>query len=161
MQIRQATHSDIMPMVELLQELFALESDFSFSPNRHAQGLSLLLCTPNAMAWVAEKQNQIIAMITLQPHISSAFGQMDGILEDFVVRCTFRQQGIGSALMEHAKKNARQLGYTRLRLYADQSNETALHFYQSKQWTLGHMISLYCNLTPQHSTDLLSEPHCL
>lgn len=161
MHIRQATLSDIQPMVDLLHELFALESDFPFSPSLHAQGLSLLLHSPNTFAWVAEKQSQIIAMITLQPHISTAFGEIDGILEDFVVRSTFRHQGIGSALLEHAQKSAWQFGYTRLRLYTDQSNQKALRFYQSRHWNLGHMISLYCNLSPQHSTDLSSEPHCV
>lgn len=143
-------------MVGLLGELFALEPDFPFRPDLHIQGLNLLLKTPGALALVAttDSSHEPIAMITLQPHISTGFGIVDGIVEDFVVSQVYRGQGIGTQLLAKLESTAKVSGYTRLRLYADRDNTTALNFYQQKQWNLGRMTGLYRTLTSHSSTEL-------
>lgn len=156
MMIRNATREDVPAMVGLLGELFALEPDFPFRPDLHIHGLNLLLNTTGALALVATPatSHEPIAMITLQPHISTGFGIVDGIVEDFVVSGKYRGQGIGSQLLERLEATAKVSGYTRLRLYADRENTTALEFYQRKQWNLGRMTGLYRTLTSHSSTEL-------
>lgn len=143
-------------MVELLGELFALEPDFPFQPDLHQNGLNLLLNTHGALILVATPDNsrEPIAMITLQPHISTGFGTIDGIVEDFVVSREYRGQGIGSQLLARLEATAKASGYSRLRLFADRENTTAMEFYQRKQWILGRMTGLYRTLTSHNHTEL-------
>jgi len=146
MTIRAAKFEDVPSMVELLQELFALEPDFPYRPDLHTQGLELLLSHSETSVFVAEKNGMLAGMVTLQPHISTGFGCKDAILEDLVVRSSFRSQGLGSALLNTAVQQAKAKGYKRLRLMADRGNSHALGFYEKHGWYQGNMVNLYCEI---------------
>ncbi|HSQ42200.1 MAG TPA: GNAT family N-acetyltransferase [Fibrobacteraceae bacterium] len=144
MPIRLATKSDIPAMVDLLAELFLLEPDFHFQADIHARGFDLLMDSPMAKILVYEsREGTIDGMVTFQPHISTAFGCQDAILEDLVVRKEKRSVGIGSKLLEGAEKFAWKTGFKRLRLSVDMENTPAQHFYESKGWKTGRMLNWY------------------
>lgn len=149
MPIRSARTNDIPQMVELLSELFALEPDFPFDPIVHARGLELLLAHSRSsiLVFSRESGSKLLGMVSLQPHISTAFGCKDAILEDLVVRKEYRGKGVGTQLLARAELEARSLGFQRMRLAADTSNSSALAFYQKHGWTRGRMVNLYRELT--------------
>ena len=148
MPIRNARTEDIPQLVELLQELFALEPDFPIDPAAHSRGLTLLLSNSRSAVLVhsTESGRQLLGMVTLQPHVSTAFGCRDAILEDLVVRKEYRRKGIGSNLLKQAELEAVILGFERMRLVADPDNKPALSFYRKFGWTQGRMVSLYRDL---------------
>lgn len=156
MTLRPATLNDLPDMVTLLEELFALEPDFVFQPEVHSQGLALLLAEPRARALLATRayDGKVVGMITLQPHISTGFGQIDGIIEDLVVSQRYRGQGIGGLLLLQMETWAREQGYARLRLAADHENTTAWNFYRKHGWNSGRMVSFYRDLASLVPTDL-------
>jgi len=145
MNIRPATLKDIPKMVGLLQELFLLEPDFPFVAPIHERGLGILLQASGCrgLVHVDPHSDALLGMLTLQPHISSGFGCKDAVLEDFIVTKSKRGLGIGSKLMEAARREALRMGYTRLRLAVDCENLQAKQFYDGKGWKPGRMTSYY------------------
>lgn len=148
MDVRKATDQDVGAMVKLLKQLFALEPDFAFDPIRHERGLGLLLENSQCRIWTAfvDGISEAVGMITLQPHISTGFGCIDGLVEDFVVHEDFRGKGIGTKLFDTMMSGAKEMGYSRLRLLADIRNRQAHQFYGQRGWDIGQMVPFYCQL---------------
>lgn len=143
MRIRRAALSDIPAMAQLLAELFTIEDDFAIDSEKQIHGLHLLLQNPDAVVFIADKENCVIGMITLQSLISTVMGKQVGVIEDVIVTRDFRGEGIGSSLLRTAIEESKRLGYPRLALGADSRNERAIAFYRKHGFKTGHMGLMY------------------
>ena len=143
--VRPAKISDLPALVELLCQLFSIETDFVVRPKRHARGLRLLLGAVRrgrAYVAVAESQDQVVGMATVQTVVSTAEGARSGWIEDVVVREDLRGAGVGTALMADIARWARVKGLVRLQLLADRRNRPALAFYDRLAFQTTNMICL-------------------
>ncbi len=140
--LRTAKQTDIPELVELLKELFSIEADFDFAPEKQACGLNLLLNSEKDYILVAERlgDNRVLGMCTIQTLISTAEGGPVGLLEDLVVAADFRHQGIGAKLLAEAVTWAECRGLKRLQLLADKNNQAALRFYQKQGWESTQLV---------------------
>ncbi|MCJ8498941.1 GNAT family N-acetyltransferase [Desulfatitalea alkaliphila] len=150
MTIRDARPDDIEPMVHLLQQLFAIETDFAIDPLRHRRGLALLLdgCGKHRCIKVAAAAGEVVAMGSAQTLISTAEGGLVVLVEDIVVDDAWRQQGIGRRIATALEAWALDRGATRLQLLADRTNFDALDFYHCIGWRPTRMICLRRHPTP-------------
>ena len=144
LQIRPARQEDLENMVSLLQALFAIEEDFIPDPDCQRRGLSRFLdgCGKHRCILVAEAEEQVVAMATLQILISTAEGGPVGLVEDVVVREDCRGAGIGGRLMTALVKWAADRRLSRLQLLADRTNFNALDYYDHLGWLPTRMICL-------------------
>ena len=142
--LRKAKPTDIPELVELLKELFSIEADFDFDPEKQACGLNLLLDSEKDCILVAERlsDNRILGMCTVQTLISTAEGGPVGLLEDLIVAADFRNQGIASKLVAEAVNWANCQGLKRLQLLADKNNHPALNFYHKQGWQSTQLVCL-------------------
>ncbi len=141
--VRAATHGDIAAMVGLLGELFAIEADFTPDPLVQCRGLALMLEDAAARrVLVAEIQDQVVGLCSLQLLVSTARGGLVGLVEDVVVTEAWRGQGVGAMLMRGIDDLVRELGLLRLQLLADKNNTPALEFYQGRGWARTQLICL-------------------
>jgi ribosomal protein S18 acetylase RimI-like enzyme len=143
--LRPARITDLPALVELLCQLFSIETDFAVRPDRHARGLRLLLGAVRrgrAYVAVAETQGQVVGMATLQTVVSTAEGARSGWIEDVVVREDLRGSGIGTRLMADIAHWARSNALARLQLLADRRNHLALAFYDRLAFQTSNMICL-------------------
>ena len=62
--IRKATGNDVPQMVDLLNELFSIESDFIPSPEKQSRGLNLLLSRSGSSCIIACEGERVVGMIT-------------------------------------------------------------------------------------------------
>ncbi len=150
--IRAATILDLPALVELLTELFTIETDFRVDVPRHARGLRLLIRQARrgtSCVLVAEVGGVVVGMATVQTVISTAEGARSGWIEDVVVRRDWRGLGVGSSLMDEAVKWARATGITRLQLLADRRNTAALAFYDGLDFARTNMICLRRPVPPR------------
>jgi GNAT superfamily N-acetyltransferase len=138
--IRSAHRSDICGMSDLLSQLFAIESDFTPNEEKQKLGLELLLSTPYSCVVVAEHQNAIVGMATVQTLISTAEGGRVGLVEDVVVDRDKRGKGIGSALLDYLQEWAQENRLSRLQLAADSGNHSALGFYKEVGWDRTQLV---------------------
>lgn len=146
MMIRRASHHDIPAMANLLCELFTIEDDFTIDIEKQCRGLRLLLDTPSAIVLVAQSDEQVIAMASVQPLISTAMGEYVGLIEDVVVTETYRGRGVGKALIAEVIIASEYQGLKRLALGADHRNLAAIDFYQNQGFTASHMGLMYRQL---------------
>jgi len=143
--IRPARITDLPALVDLLCQLFSIESDFAVRPDRHARGLRLLLGLVRrgrAYVAVAERQKQVVGMATVQTVVSTAEGARSGWIEDVVVHRDLRGTGIGTLLMADLAHWARANGLARLQLLADRRNRPARAFYDRLAFKTTNMICL-------------------
>lgn len=142
--IRNARHDDIDRLVDLLKQLFTIETDFKIDVQRHHRGLSLLLdgCGKHRCVKVAEADGLVVGMGTAQLLISTAEGSVVALIEDIVVDSEWRRKGIGRRLMAAIESWSLDQGVTRLQLLADRTNFSALDFYDRIGWLPTKMICL-------------------
>lgn len=138
--IRQAIKNDIEAMVLLLKNLFELEKDFTFDPNRQKAGLENLLNTGQGLVLVAEHQHQVVGMCTGQTVISTAEGGPALLVEDVVVNSEWHGQGIGRQLLDSLSAWATRQGINRMQLLTDRNNHEALGFYEKIGWQRTELI---------------------
>ncbi|MBI5058049.1 MAG: GNAT family N-acetyltransferase [Nitrospirae bacterium] len=134
--MRHARPDDVTEMCDLLSELFSIEQDFKPDMEKQSAGLGLLLDNTlgPSVVFVAEKDNEIIGMCSVQTVISTSEGGAAGLLEDLIVRQDVRGKGIGSKLLSEVIKWCKTQGIQRIQLLRDIDNAKALDFYCSKGW---------------------------
>ncbi len=141
--IRTARCADIPAMIELLSDLFTIETDFSIDSSAQQKGLSALLnATGKTVVKVAVDSNKVVGMVTGQIVISTAEGGNSMLVEDLVVRPEYRGKGIGSALLGGIEQTAREKECLRMQLLADRRNTKALKFYAKRNWSRTHMVTI-------------------
>ena len=143
--VRPARISDLPVLVDLLCQLFSIETDFEVRPDRHGRGLRLLMGAARsgrAYVAVAERQKEVVGMATVQAVVSTAEGAPSGWIEDVIVRKDLRGWGIGTSLMAAIAQWAQAKGIARLQLLADHRNRLALTFYSQLHFQSTHMVCL-------------------
>lgn len=139
--IVEAKESDIAEMAHLLQYLFEQEADFTPQIEIQENGLKMILDHPESgQLFVAYQQGKIIGMVNILFSISTAVGGKVATLEDMVVNPAYRNQGIGSALLNYATDYAFKNDCLRLTLLTDLDNEKAHGFYFKKGFKMSAMV---------------------
>jgi ribosomal protein S18 acetylase RimI-like enzyme len=142
MTIRTAELTDIDTLVLLLAELFQIEADFQIDASKQRAGLELLLNSQTAWVFVAQADDKVVGMCSLQQLISTAEGAKVGLIEDLIVNADYRGQGIGQQLLRYVENWAKEQGLKRLQLLADKNNQSALDFYVRQDWKTTQLIAL-------------------
>lgn len=140
--IRKARFEDIEAMLDLLGDLFSIEKDFTFDADKQRKGLQLLIADDRCCVLVAEQQQNVVGMCTVQTMISTAEGANVGLVEDLIVDQQERGNGIGKKLLFAIEEWARRQGLTRLQLLADHTNHSTLNFYGLSGWNKTGLVGL-------------------
>lgn len=138
---RVAKTEDIPVLCELLWELFSQEVEFT--PNKEIQEKALKKIIEDENIgdiFVAVKENKVIAMVNVLYTISTALGEKVAILEDMVVSKEFKNQKIGSSLIEFALDYLKKNSFKRVTLLTDSDNFNAHNFYKKHEFTESSMI---------------------
>jgi len=139
-EINFATEQDLPHMVEMLAELFTLESDFQPDPAKQLRGLRTILDEPElGKLFVLRVEGKVAGMANALITISTAEGARALLLEDVIVRREYRGRGLGKQLIEHVLNWAKQRGMERVTLLADRDNRPALDFYSKQGFEPSHM----------------------
>lgn len=134
--------SDLPFLVGFLEQLFAIEEDFTFSRDTQLKGLEMLAGSASSAIMVAEDSSRIIGMVTGQLLISTAEGGRCLLIEDLFVKTEARGQGIGRKLLQAIGKWGFDHGAKRMQLLADRDNLPALDFYAKSGWMQTKLICL-------------------
>ena len=141
LKLRPAVAADMDSLLQLLEQLFTIEQDFTFISDKQRQGLELLLQSGSAHLVVAELSGEVVGMATLQILISTAEGGRAGLVEDVVVSADHRGKGIGQSLLSDLTEWAEKNKLARLQLLADKDNQAALEFYSHQNWSQTSLLA--------------------
>lgn len=138
---RVATLEDIPVLCELLWELFSQEVEFTPKKKSQEKALKKIIEDENiGDIFVAVKAEKIVAMVNILYTISTALGEKVAILEDMVVFKEFKNQKIGSSLIEFTLDYLKKNSFKRVTLLTDSDNFNAHNFYKKHQFTKSSMI---------------------
>ena len=138
---RKAEIEDIAVLCELLWELFSQEVEFT--PNKKIQEKALKKIIEDKSIgdiFVAVNENKVIAMVNVLYTISTALGEKVAILEDMVVSQNYKNQKIGSSLIEFTLDYLKKNSFKRVTLLTDSDNFNAHNFYKKHEFTKSSMI---------------------
>lgn len=138
-----ATAEDLPHLAGLLDELFALERDFTPDRDRQLRGLAVILDEPAlGRLFVLRIDGRVAGMANALITVSTAEGGRVLLLEDVIVSRAHRGGGLGRRLVEHVLDWARGQGMTRVTLLADRDNRPALDFYRALGFGSSNMTVL-------------------
>jgi ribosomal protein S18 acetylase RimI-like enzyme len=142
-QIYSATLDDIPTLCKLLAILFSQETEFQPHHAKQEAALKILLNNPDlGDIIVARSDIRTIGMVSLLYTVSTALGGRVAILEDMLVHPDFRNQAIGSHLLNHAVSVAREKACRRITLLTDKDNLAAQQFYQRHGFKASSMLPM-------------------
>jgi len=145
--IEQATAADIPQLADLLTILFTQEADFTPNREKQMRGLRLILDAPDkGCVFVARIDSEVVGMVSLLFTVSTAEGASACWLEDMVVRPDQRRHGLGAQLLQHAVSYAKAMGFVRITLLTDRTNEAAIRFYQRQGFRPSEMTPMRLQL---------------
>ena len=142
-QIDFAITDDLPQLVDLLAELFTLESDFHPDHDKQLRGLQMIIDQPAlGRLFVLRIDGKVVGMANALVTVSTAEGGQVLLLEDVIVRSEHRVRGLGRRLVEHVLDWAREQGMLRVTLLVDRDNQSALNFYHKLGFENSHMMVL-------------------
>jgi len=111
---------------------------------------------PRALLVIAEAQNQIVGWCRVFPY---QFGNKSSHVADvgIGVHKTFRQRGIGSALMQDAISWARDQGFEKLTLDLYATSETARHLFENVGFHVVGARSCHAKINGAYVDEILME----
>ncbi|HEY6527466.1 MAG TPA: GNAT family N-acetyltransferase [Cellvibrionaceae bacterium] len=143
MQISLATNGDITDLVKLLALLFTQEQEFTADTRAQTAALTHIINNPAVgHIIVARADGQAVAMVNLLYTVSTATGGKVCLLEDMIVASQFRNQAIGTQLLNYAIAHAKQAGCGRITLLTDVTNIHAQRFYKQFGFTHSAMLPM-------------------
>jgi len=143
-EILEAKTEDLDICVEMVKELFSLETDYQFDPQKAFTAFSLILKNPAASTiMLVKKSNKIVAMASVQLVISSASGASAAWIEDVFVNKNYRRLGLGNLVLKACKTWAENKGARRMQLLVDKRNENAMEFYKAFGFSPSNMNAQY------------------
>jgi len=146
--IHEATLEDLPRLTELLAVHHGVDSDCGRS-KQISDGVRFLLEHPaQGFVFVAQKDGQVIGLISLIITISTAEGGLVLLVEDIVVARDCRNRGFGSMLLEHTARYAREKGFLRVTLLSQQCTETARRFFKKRGFADSEMIPMQLSIAP-------------
>lgn len=143
MHISIATTEDIPALADLLSILFCQEAEFT--PNRPAQitALSEIIANPSLGEILTARINgEIIGMVNLLYTCSTALGGKVCLLEDMVIKPSWRRQHLGGRLLNYALEHASSTGCLRITLLTDRGNNQAHTFHQRHGFHTSAMVPM-------------------
>lgn len=145
MVIRSATKEDCESCMRLVRQLWVPEYNLvsyiskQVPPDKFHRIYDCILDNPDCEVIVAEKDEQIVAMMDMDFHESFFHGGLTMQIEDLIVEKRFRRQGIGQRMVGLAEDMARQRGAVAVKLSSDLYREDTHRFWES----MGYEIEAY------------------
>jgi N-acetylglutamate synthase-like GNAT family acetyltransferase len=120
--IRDAVIEDIDAICNLIVELGYAQVD----PSRFRSAFRELLARPDLRVLIAEDSTnrQVIGLASMSSRPQIRLGGTLVTIDEFVVSQRARGRGVGHALLDEAKQQARELGGTRLQLDTNRRRES-------------------------------------
>lgn len=138
-----AKEKDIDELAILLDMLFTQEVEFCPDEEKQKEGLRLILKNPQyGVIFVAKSNNKIIGMVSLLFTISTAMGSKVGVIEDLIIKQTYRNKGVGSMLLDALISYSKEINIPRLTLLTDEINYKAQEFYSRFGFELSSMRTM-------------------
>ena len=131
---------DIQELCRLLEELFSMEKEFEPDIGKQEKGIKKIMESSSTGFIAVIKDNEkIIGMVNILYVVSTFLGERAAILEDMIIDREYRGKGYGTTLIKYAVEEAEKRGAKRVTLLTDDTNESAMKFYEKNGFKKSEM----------------------
>lgn len=135
-----AKSNDIQELCRLLEELFSMEKEFEPDSGKQENGIKKIMESSSTGFIAVIKENEkIIGMVNILYVVSTFLGEKAAILEDMIIDREYRGKGYGTKLIKYAVEEAEKRGAKRVTLLTDDTNESAIKFYEKNGFKKSEM----------------------
>ena len=129
--MRRASADDAATLVELMAEFYA-ESGYVLDRRHAAAGFSALLADPRlGLVWLIEHDAQAAGYVVLTFVFGMEYGGPMAVVDDFFVRPTFRNAGLGTAALAEVREACVAAGVRGISVEVAADNPAAQAVYRS------------------------------
>ena len=128
--MREAVVGDVQVLVELMAEFYA-ESDYVLDRARADAAFTVLLSDPRlGRIWLIEQASAEVGYVVVTFVYGMEYGGLMAFVDDFFVRPTFRNSGLGTAALTAAREACAMLGVRAMAVEVAGDNAPALAVYR-------------------------------
>ena len=128
--MREAVLGDVRTLVELMTEFYA-ESDYVLDWARANAAFTVLLSDPRlGRVWLIERAAAEVGYVVVTFVYGMEYGGLMAFVDDFFVRPTFRDSGLGTAALAAARDACSLLGLRAMSVEVAGDNDPALAVYR-------------------------------
>lgn len=133
--MRKASVSDVELLVGMMAEFYA-EADYALNAARAREAFEMLLSDPAlGEIWLAQADGRDAGYMVLTFGYSMEYCGRDAFIDDLFIRPAYRNAGLGSALVRHARDVCVARGVRALHLEAGRDNDAAQRVYRKAGFT--------------------------
>ena len=130
--VRWATRWDRKALVGMLEAL-AVQHGVEVSEEKLSAAFDHALANPAQVRFaVAQRDDEVVGIVSLQEAYSTWQAAAYGTIEDFYVKAGEREKGVGTELLALLMEEARRRGYCRVELQVQEDNDAAWKFYEAR-----------------------------
>jgi GNAT superfamily N-acetyltransferase len=128
--VREAVVGDVRTLVELMVEFYE-ESDYVLDRARADAAFTALLSDPRlGRVWLIEPAAAAVGYVVVTFVYGMEYGGLMAFVDDFFVRPTFRNAGLGTTVLAAARDACALLGVRAMAVEVAGDNEPALAVYR-------------------------------
>lgn len=128
---RPAAAEDLDLLVTMMAEFYA-ESGYAADPVQSRAAFTTLLRDERlGRVWIGQLNGSDAGYLALTLTFSMEYGGATAFIDDLYIRQPYRGRGLGRALLDRARDEARRLGVHALHLEVDPANTPAIALYRS------------------------------
>ena len=128
-QVRIAGLEDVPVLVSLMAEFYE-EAGYSLCQDSASKAFTALLGEPNrGRIWLIEVKGGAVGYLALTLGFSMEYGGLRGFVDDFFVRSSVRERGLGGAALQAVKEACRDLDVRALLVETGPENRSVRGIY--------------------------------
>ncbi|MFY9222291.1 MAG: GNAT family N-acetyltransferase [Blastocatellia bacterium] len=134
--IRDATIKDINSII-VITEIYYKEDNYSFSSEKSAKTLDLLINNPTwGKVWIIEEKEEILGYFIVTLGFSLEYGGRDAFLDEIYFLPAARGKGLGKTCVELAIEWCKTQDVKAIHLEVEQKRVAAIKLYEKIGFTL-------------------------
>lgn len=139
-----AQQSDLSICMEMMKDFYLIDN-YPFNEKKAESNFNLFISeTTLGRFWIIKNENKICGYLVLTFGFSFEYGGRDAFMDEFYLKPTFRDGGIGKRVLKILNEKAKSLGVYAIHLEVEKSNERTNALY-SQSGYIGNNRSLLTN----------------
>ncbi len=128
--IRTAKIDDIDNIIILLKQLFEMENGVTINEEKQRKGIELIISNELSNFLIAEIDNKIVGICSVQLFVSTAEGGYSAWIEDLYIEKKYRKLGIALKILNFIENWSKEKDIKKIQLLCDENNKTAHKLYK-------------------------------
>lgn len=127
--IRQATIADLTTLLPIVEKFYR-DFDYQFEMAQHTAVVQQFMMNKQlGSLWLIDTEEACVGYLALTYGFTFGYGGRDALIDEFYIIDSYRNRGLGSAILDKIKQEVVQLGFVALNLQLESNHDRAKDLY--------------------------------